>query len=119
MKKKVIYHSETDTTKAGRTIRALLAFLTANRYSLIFSLKLTLVKRNYEPNSFKRRAKENLYIFLVLFPLVMAITIMLQKCGNLPHNVPDPFRDKTEITTDSIDDETRHEVSRTRPQGCR
>lgn len=79
--KKVIYRTERDSTKAGRTINALLALLTANRYALIFTLRITLVKRNYQPEAMRKRAKENLLIFLILFPIVLGIVIGMEKCS--------------------------------------
>lgn len=80
MTKKTLFHIERDTTRAGRTINALLGLLTANRYALIFSLKLTLVKRNYQPERMRQRALENLYIALVLFPVTMGIVLGMRQC---------------------------------------
>lgn len=84
MIKKAIYHSESDTSKAGRTIRALLAFLTAGRYSVIFSFKITFVKREYNERRMRERALENLFIALVLTPVVIGITIGMNKCNPQP-----------------------------------
>ena len=104
--KKTIVHIERDTTKAGRTINALLGLLTANRISFIFSFKLTIVKRNYQPENFKRRAKENLFIALVLFPIFLGFTVMLNKCGYLPDPTPtitpkDTTMNKSDLIIDS------------------
>lgn len=84
MIKKAIYHSESDTSKTGRTIRALLAFLTAGRYSVIFSFKITFVKREYNERRMRERALENLFIALVLTPVVIGITIGMNKCNPQP-----------------------------------
>lgn len=84
MIKRTIYHSESDTSKAGRTIRALLAFLTAGRYSVIFSFKITFVKREYNERRMRERALENLFIALVLTPVVIGITIGMNKCNPQP-----------------------------------
>ena len=84
MSKKTIVHIERDTTKAGRTINALLGLLTANRYALIFTLKVTLVKRNYQPERMRQRALENLFIAVILFPLAMGVVLGLKKCGYDP-----------------------------------
>lgn len=78
--KKTVYHSESDTSKAGRTIRALLAFLTAGRYSVIFSFKITFVKREYNERRMRERAIENLFIALVLTPIVIGITLYMNRC---------------------------------------
>lgn len=79
--KKIVYRSEIDSTKAGRAFRALLALCTARKYSLIFSFKITLVRREYQPHRTKQRVLESFYIFLVLFPLMMGAMFGLQKCG--------------------------------------
>lgn len=79
--KKTIFKVERDQTKAGRTINALLAFLTANRYALIFTFRLTLVKRAYQPKTLKQRIKENILIILILFPLTLSVIMMLNKCS--------------------------------------
>ena len=78
--KRTIYHSNISETRKGRIINALLAFLTANRYSVIFTFKITIVKRDYQLEGMRKRAKENLFIAIILFPLAMAITMGLQKC---------------------------------------
>ena len=93
--KRTLFKIDHDQTKGGRTINALLALLTANRYALIFTFRLTLVKRSYQPEAMRRRAKENLLIFLVLFPLAMVVKMMCQKCQE-----PDPF---LQIQTDSLE----------------
>lgn len=82
--KRTIFKIERDQTKAGRTINALLALLTANRYALIFTFRLTLVKRAYQPENMRRRVKENLFIFLVLFPLALSLVVMNEKCSHQP-----------------------------------
>lgn len=81
-KRKAIYHFENNSTKVGRSITALLALLTQKRLSVIFHLRITIVRREYQPEALKRRAMENLFIFVVLFPLVMAVTIGMKKCQN-------------------------------------
>lgn len=86
--KKTIYHFENNSTKAGRAINALLALLTANRYALIFTLKVTISKRNYQPEPFRRRAIENLFIFLCLFPIAMGLTVLMNKCNEYPQPTP-------------------------------
>lgn len=86
--KRTIFKLERDQTKAGRTINALLGLLTANRYSLIFTLRITLVKRNYQPERMRQRAKENLLIFLILFPIALGITIGLDRCQSPTQLIP-------------------------------
>ena len=96
--KRTLFKIERDQTRVGRTINALLALLTANRYALIFTFRITLVKRAYQEESFRKRAKENLLIFIILFPLAMAITMSLDKCSHPTSIVP--------IQADSLE---RHE----------
>lgn len=95
--KRTIFKIERDQTKAGRTINALLGLLTANRFALIFTLRLTLVRRNYQPERMRQRAKENLLIFLILFPLAMGITIGMEKCQH-----PTPIVPPTEEKRDTL-----------------
>ena len=103
--RKTIFKIERDQTKVGRTINALLAFLTANRYALIFTFRLTLVKRAYQPEPLRKRVTDNLLTFLILFPFIMGIVLMHEKC-----TAPDP----TPLTpTDS----TRTEAERPIPSG--
>lgn len=80
--RKTIFKIERDQTKAGRTINALLALLTANRYALIFTFRLTLVRRAYQPESLARRTKENLLIFIVLFPLMASLLLISERCSS-------------------------------------
>lgn len=105
--KKVIYHSQSDTTKAGRTIRALLGFLTAGRYSLIFSFKITMVKREYNERRMRERAIENLFMVLVFTPLIIGITMYMEKCNN-----PITIIDKTENDTIKVDSMSPHGLYR-------
>lgn len=84
MIKKTIYHSDFHETRRGRVLNALLAFLTNNRYSIIFTFKLTIVKRNYQEHSLRRRALNQLYMFLVLFPIILAIIIFMEGCPSSP-----------------------------------
>lgn len=81
-RRKVIYHSETETTKTGRAFKALLSFLTLNRYSIIFTLKITLVKRYYDRNPFERRGLRDLYTALVILPIVLGWCIIAEKCSS-------------------------------------
>ena len=103
--RKTIFKLERDQTKVGRTINALLAFLTANRYALIFTFRITLVKRAYQPESIRKRITENLLTFLILFPFVMGLILMHEKCTS-----PDP---KPIIPTDTI----RTEPEKPKPTG--
>lgn len=80
--RKTIYHSEIHETRKGRILNALLAFLTNNRYSIIFTFKITLVKRNYREPRLLERAKHQLYMFLILFPIILAIIIFMEGCPN-------------------------------------
>ena len=76
-------------TRKGRIINALLAFLTANRYSIIFQLKITMVKRNYQESRLKERILDNLLISLVLFPFLMGNVFYMERCTpKLPHTTP-------------------------------
>ena len=80
--RKTIYHSELHETRKGRIMNALLAFLTNNRYSIIFTFKITLVKRNYREPRLLERARHQLYMFLILFPFILAIIIFMEGCPN-------------------------------------
>lgn len=82
--RKTIYHSEIHETRKGRILNALLAFLTNNRYSIIFTFKITLVKRYYREPRLLERARHQLYMFLVLFPFILAIIIFMEGCPNIP-----------------------------------
>lgn len=82
--KKTIYHSQSDATKAGRTIRALLAFMTAGRYSLIFSFKITLIKRNYNEHRMRQRVLENIFMCLVFAPIIIGLTMYMERCNTQP-----------------------------------
>lgn len=98
--KRTLFKLEHDQTKAGRTINALLALLTANRYALIFTFRLTLVKRAYQPENMRKRIKESLFIFLVLFPLAMSIVVLNEKCSHQPNDNITPT-DTTRIQSPS------------------
>lgn len=80
--KRTIYHFNSSDTYKGRAINALLAFLTANRYSVIFSLKCTIVKRNYNPNRMKQRVIDNIIIATIFIPLMAALTTIMNQCGH-------------------------------------
>lgn len=80
--RKTIYHSELHETRKGRILNALLAFITKNRYSIIFSFKITIVKRNYQEHGLRERALNQLYMFLILFPIILAIIIFMEGCPN-------------------------------------
>lgn len=82
--RKTIYHSELHETRKGRILNALLAFLTKNRYSIIFSFKITIVKRDYQEHGLRERALNQLYMFLVLFPIILAIIIFMEGCPSYP-----------------------------------
>ena len=84
MIKKTIYHSNFHETRRGRVLNALLAFLTKNRYSILFVFKITIVKRQYTEHSLRKRALEQLYMFLVLLPIVLAIIIFMEGCPRSP-----------------------------------
>lgn len=75
-------------------MQALLAFLTANRYSLIFTLKVTIVKRIYPNDPIRRRAMRDLYTVLIAAPIFITITLLVQECS--PTN-PEPTQ-QTEQT---------------------
>lgn len=79
-RRKVIYRSELDNTKGGRAFRALLSFLTANRYSLIFNLKVVLVRRYYPNDPIKTRVMRELYMIIVALPFLIAYTVFMEKC---------------------------------------
>ena len=100
-RKKTIYHSEIHETRKGRILNALLAFLTANRYAIIFSFKVTIVKRQYTEHSLRKRALEQLYMFLVLFPIILAIIIFMEGCPNVP-NLGDEPKENQIQQTDSL-----------------
>lgn len=99
--KKTIYHSNVSETRKGRIINALLALCTANRYSVIFTFKITIVKRNYQLEGMRKRAKENIFIALVLFPFVMALMMAMEKCKSttLPSEQP---KDSTVVDTTDV-----------------
>lgn len=82
--RRTIFKIERDQTKGGRIINVLLALLTARKYALIFNVRITLVRRNYTPESLKRRTLDNLFIFVVLFPIVMGVTFGMKQCKNTP-----------------------------------
>ena len=63
-RRKVIYHSETETTKTGRAFKALLSFLTLNR------------------NPFERRGLRDLYTALVILPIVLGWCIIAERCSS-------------------------------------
>lgn len=100
--KKAIYHSNISETRKGRIINALLALCTANRYSVIFSFKITIVKRNYQLEGMRKRAKENIFIALVLFPFVMGLMMALEKCGSVPILPTGNRGDSTAVDTTNV-----------------
>lgn len=100
--KKTIYHSNVSETRKGRIINALLALCTANRYSVIFSFKITIVKRNYQLEGMRKRAKENIFIALVLFPFVMALMMAMEKCKSTPMLPSGQMNDSTAVDTTEV-----------------
>ena len=95
--KRTIYHSNISENNKGRIINALLAFLTANRYSVIFTFRITIVKRNYQEHRLKERILNDLYIFLVLFPIFLVLSLIMQKCGTTPVIIDEEKKDSTEV----------------------
>lgn len=91
--KRTIYHFNSSDTYRGRAINALLAFLTANRYSVIFSLKCTIVRRNYNPHRMKQRIIDNLVISTILLPFLLMLTMAMQECGSFPISTPEDEKD--------------------------
>ena len=80
--KRTIYHSELDNSKGGRTMRALFAILTKNRYSLIMSWKITIVKRNYQERRMRQRVLNDLYIVLIFAPIIIPMCLYFDGCSN-------------------------------------
>lgn len=82
--KRTIYHFNSTESHRGRAINALLGFLTANRYSLIFSLKCTIVKRNYNERRMRERVLDSLWISSIIAPIGIALMFTFEKCSNTP-----------------------------------
>ena len=100
--KKAIYHSEFHNTRKGRVFNALLSFLTLGRFSLIFTFKITIVKREFQGWRARQRFKEHLYIFLVLFPLSLAVTLGLQQCKDKRYHLYDKETDSIQSQRDTL-----------------
>lgn len=93
--KKTLFHSSFHESRKGRIINALLAFMTANRYSVIFHFKITLVRRTYQEHRMKQRVLDNLYICLLFAPIIFGFMLYMRHCS------PAPFP-KSYSSSDSI-----------------
>lgn len=105
MSKKVIYHTNVQETRKGRIINAFLALITANRYSVIFTFKISIVKRHIPKDPIIERAKRDLYTALVLAPFVLGIVFTSKSCDPTPStpdiNAADSISHKAD-TTESV-----------------
>lgn len=115
--RKTIYHSETYSSRLGRSLTALVAFFTANRTTLIFSIKVTIIKRPYNERGFRERALNNIFIGLVGLPIIIGITAMLNGCPQLPPtSTPSGFRldrdSVQQMTPDTIERQARRIMGR-------
>lgn len=81
MSKKTFFHIDHDTTKAGRSINALLSLLTANRYALILTIKLTIVKRHFVNDPMKRSIWNRIYLAVVLAPITLTVALCFKHCS--------------------------------------
>ena len=97
-KKTVLYHSSVHDSRKGRIINALLAFITANRYSVIFHFKITLVRRTYQEHRLRQRVLDNLYVCLIFAPVVFGFLMFTKHCT--PH--PTPYHHEASDSTMQI-----------------
>ena len=91
--KRTIYRFDSNDTYRGRAINALLAFLTANRYSVIFQLKCTIVKRNYNPHRMRQRVLDSLVASAIILPIMIFLTMTMHQCGTIPPPTNDEKKD--------------------------
>lgn len=82
--KKRIYHSNMTATRRGRTLNALLSLLLGDRYGLVITLKVIIVKREFKNDPIKRRALRDLYTAIVVLPIAFITTLCVEKCNGRP-----------------------------------